>query len=268
MDGDISIGAIGAALIAAVVSLLGLIISKEQKTSEFRQAWIDSLRAEITQYLTSFNAIADALRVTYNTQADKVAALSPLYSKLNESNFAITLRVNPDEERSRSLLSAMIRFKQLTANDADMVPAKIRPIELDFLSSSKELLKYEWNRVKGGEFTFKLTKAIAAAVIIGTIFALVILAGKKPKGDDTEKTGKANITNNVRHEVHQSPQCLSPAPSRSAGPSRPIRVIHARGHTSDRRAPISPVPPTSRQPQLTPSAAESDVATCGHAHID
>lgn len=65
MGGDISIGAIGAALIAGIVSLLGLIISKEQKTSEFRQTWVDSLRSEITSYLTSFNAIADALLVTY-----------------------------------------------------------------------------------------------------------------------------------------------------------------------------------------------------------
>lgn len=43
----VAIGAIGAALIAATVSLLGLIISKEQKTSEFRQAWIDALRSDL-----------------------------------------------------------------------------------------------------------------------------------------------------------------------------------------------------------------------------
>ena len=35
------------AVIAALVSLLGLIISKENRISDFRQAWIDALRAEI-----------------------------------------------------------------------------------------------------------------------------------------------------------------------------------------------------------------------------
>ena len=40
---DQAIGAIAAALIAGLISLLGLIISKEQKVSDFRQAWIDAL---------------------------------------------------------------------------------------------------------------------------------------------------------------------------------------------------------------------------------
>ena len=48
---DVAIGAVVAALIAAIVSLLGLIISKEQKTSEFRQAWIDALRSDLTHLI-------------------------------------------------------------------------------------------------------------------------------------------------------------------------------------------------------------------------
>jgi hypothetical protein len=35
------------AWVAGAFSLLGLLISKEQKVSEFRQAWIDALRADI-----------------------------------------------------------------------------------------------------------------------------------------------------------------------------------------------------------------------------
>ena len=45
---DVAIGTMIAAFIAGLVSLLSLIISKEQKVSEFRQAWIDALRAEIS----------------------------------------------------------------------------------------------------------------------------------------------------------------------------------------------------------------------------
>lgn len=40
---SISIGAVGAAIIAGFFSIVSLIIGKEQKTSEFRQAWIDAL---------------------------------------------------------------------------------------------------------------------------------------------------------------------------------------------------------------------------------
>lgn len=53
-------GTIIAAIIAAVISLLGLLISKENKVSEFRQAWIDALREEIAEVIThahSFTAL-------------------------------------------------------------------------------------------------------------------------------------------------------------------------------------------------------------------
>ena len=60
---DISVGAVGAAIIAGLVSLFGLIIGKEQKVSEFRQAWIDDLRKCLVAYLVNINAISDALRL-------------------------------------------------------------------------------------------------------------------------------------------------------------------------------------------------------------
>lgn len=202
MGGDISIGAIGAALIAGIVSLLGLIISKEQKTSEFRQTWVDSLRSEITSYPTSFNAIADALLVTYANQNDKVAALSPLYSKFNEAGYAITLRLNPDEDRSRAVLSCMKRFNILAANESDMVPAKIKPIEIDLLSASKEQLKYEWKRVKRGEPTFWITKIIAALVIVAALLALPFLSENKKNSPQNTAAVAPTVINNVQTETN------------------------------------------------------------------
>jgi hypothetical protein len=44
---DQAVGAVIAAIIAGSIALLGLIISKEQKVSEFRQQWIDALRQDI-----------------------------------------------------------------------------------------------------------------------------------------------------------------------------------------------------------------------------
>jgi len=55
---ELSIGAV----IAGFVSILGLIISKEQKTSEFRQTWIDSLRSDIASLI----ARASALQVIFS----------------------------------------------------------------------------------------------------------------------------------------------------------------------------------------------------------
>lgn len=221
MDGDISIGAVGAALIAGVVSLLGLIISKEQKTSEFRQAWVDALRSEITAYLTNFNAIADAINVTYKDQAEKVKALSPLYSKLNEASFAITLRVNPNEDRSRAVLACMKQFMQLASNDNNMIPTNIRPIEIHFLNASKELLKYEWKRVKRGEITFIVTKFIAGTVIIAAL--LYWLMYSDPKSVKSRKTdAQGSVINNFTNELYQvaTPEirCVRPPTQHSSGP--------------------------------------------------
>ena len=49
----IPIGVITAALIAGFFSLLNLIVSKEQKVSEFRQQWIDSLRQELADHIAA-----------------------------------------------------------------------------------------------------------------------------------------------------------------------------------------------------------------------
>ena len=40
-----------AAILAAIASFLGLMISKESKISEFRQKWIDELRKDISWVL-------------------------------------------------------------------------------------------------------------------------------------------------------------------------------------------------------------------------
>ncbi len=53
----LAIGAIVAALITGILSVLGLVISKEQKTSEFRQQWIDDLRREVSELLACVEAI-------------------------------------------------------------------------------------------------------------------------------------------------------------------------------------------------------------------
>lgn len=49
MEGPIfiALGAVLAAFLTGTVSFISLINSKEQKTSEFRQSWVDNLRNDI-----------------------------------------------------------------------------------------------------------------------------------------------------------------------------------------------------------------------------
>lgn len=166
---DAAIGAVIAALIAGIVSLLGLIISKEQKTSEFRQAWIDALRSDLSAYLTQINAIHDAIKVKYSNHAEKVDALRPLYIPLNTSTFNILLRVNQNEVNSKRLLDAMTAFNALTADEKKLTTDNIRVVEAEFITASQALLKFEWKRVKSGELTFRVAKILAFFVVLSSL---------------------------------------------------------------------------------------------------
>lgn len=164
-----AIGAVVAACIAAAVSLLGLIISKEQKTSEFRQAWIDALRADLAVYLTSVNAISDAIRHAEKSNLSKLELMAPLLSSLNGASFNISLRINRSEYQAKLVFAAMKEFESLFASGEAVSPQQLRPVEQRLLTSSQDLLRSEWKRVKSGEPTFQIAKYACAVVIVGAL---------------------------------------------------------------------------------------------------
>lgn len=170
---EISIGAVGAAVIAGLVSLLGLIIGKEQKVSEFRQAWINDLRICMISYLSEINAICDLVRIEASGRPISQEKLVESYKALNEANHGILLRVNREEEHPKALLAAMEAFENAAASKATLTPQIIKDSERDFLAASEKLLKHEWNVVKRGEKTYFWSKWITIIVTI----ALILLLG-------------------------------------------------------------------------------------------
>ena len=51
-----------AALITAMISFVNLTLNKEQKTSEFRQAWIDGLRSDLAIFFSSARALCRVMQ--------------------------------------------------------------------------------------------------------------------------------------------------------------------------------------------------------------
>jgi hypothetical protein len=96
---DGATGAILAPLIAGLISLLGLIISKEHKISDYRQAWIDALRADIAALIAHAHAIEGAHLAMYNTD-EKWKIVREDFVGINEAWARIKLRLNPKEEAS------------------------------------------------------------------------------------------------------------------------------------------------------------------------
>lgn len=179
---------IAGALLAAFAALLGLIIAKESKTSEFRQAWIDALRQDIAEYISAVRVVAQDFRVFAahsHSQEDAIRFQLETMSLRQTSSSAlarIRLRVNPEDK-----------------------DAKLRRLNIDFLAQTKliqdhlardefheslvvsnrlheyaaPILKREWERVKRGEFRYRLAvwlsgtflAALLALLIFGFLYA-------------------------------------------------------------------------------------------------
>ena len=164
---DIALGAICAALIAAGVSLLSLIISKENKTSEFRQAWIDALRSETT-------SLVSELRLVSRRKAGLSPELEGAGSllKVRAGQTGIRLRLRPDDFGTGAVIDALDEIDGLIArgnwNEAS-VDAAARKLE----NAVQPVLRANWLVVKRGEPWFRASGAIAL-LTIGTALALLL----------------------------------------------------------------------------------------------
>ncbi|MHB1796379.1 MAG: hypothetical protein ACYCPO_15590 [Acidobacteriaceae bacterium] len=162
-----------AAWIAGLFSLLGLLTSKEQKVSEFRQAWIDALRLEIALLIAHAHQIyayvamhkpIDSKQFWKETRDD--------YLALNGASTRIKLRVNHDEQESKLILCSMEKMESLFGD----LPTAVGNISLEKINKIVDelerdaplLLKKEWNRVKRGELVYRIAKWLAAGLLIIT----------------------------------------------------------------------------------------------------
>jgi hypothetical protein len=156
------------ALIAVFVSFIGLIISKEQKTSEFRQAWINTLRDDISRFIGQLDSTAKLVLINKTSKSeDKEETSSAVIKdsvKLREIKSKIELLINPREQKHIQLVSLLTEsienIKKLESNSS--VVDRITNI-------SQKILKEEWKRVKDGEPFFKFFRFAFGLAIVGII---------------------------------------------------------------------------------------------------
>lgn len=189
---DVAIGAILAAMIGAMISLAGLIVAKESKVSEFRQAWIDSLRSELSSFASNLNALSDADAIDFESDAARFVAIKDQASKLNESYYSIALRLNVDELTSSTLRDSIIRLSLAVKDPMTWAAIDFDAEQRLFIKASNALLKDEWKRVKAGEKAYRWTRELAVAVIVLFSLAIVVIIA----GTYLGKT-KASKGNNV-----------------------------------------------------------------------
>jgi hypothetical protein len=118
----VAAGAVLAASITGGISFVNLVISKDQKTSEFRQAWIDALRndiSEMTGHIFRISTLCEyylrinvgkedyAIELLVNDVGEDIATVSMLYHR-------ILLRLNPKDDKL--LIDAVIDLHDMLSD--------------------------------------------------------------------------------------------------------------------------------------------------------
>ncbi len=160
------------AIVAAGFSLFGLTVSKEQKISEFRQIWIDSLREEIARIIAHANAIHGHAYTSNGKFTFEIARDD--FVGINEATALVRMRLNPDEELSQSLAKSILRLEEALSPFKSPDFSHLNTIEKEIVARANSVLKAEWKRVKKGELAYRLTRWFSIAVVcVGVAAALI-----------------------------------------------------------------------------------------------
>ena len=194
----VAFGVIFAAIITGGISFINLIASKDQKTSEFRQKWIDALREDISEYLGNISILLVQSQIFF----EKQSILNKNINLQNEVKYhEDDLKKEYAENIKSNLLQCEILYHKilfrLNIKDDELIIRSMTKIQnsyamsllsepsLEEINKEKEvfselihkLLKKEWERVKKGEPSYYITKyiAIGISLLLLTMITLLLL---------------------------------------------------------------------------------------------
>jgi len=159
--------------------LLGLIISKETKVSEFRQAWIDALRQDVAILLAKAVCMYVEANPLEGTPTEEWRArMASNLLGVNEASFRIRLRLNPREAESRAVLKTLGEHQAL-------FDRRVRPDKQEFdglvarlVDEVQLILKTEWDRVRSGEPVYRIARWLALIAALVLVIFLVLMRGR------------------------------------------------------------------------------------------
>ena len=202
------IATVVAALITALISFVNLTLSKEQKTSEFRQAWIDGLREELATFFSSARALCRTMQEARSPNCNDEDVKNFRFSndqigkmRLDGADalYRVKLRLNKNEAEHQELLRLLVAATNIQ-NQINIEKGHDYTEALDAIERaagySQDILKNEWERVKKGEKSFQIAKnrVMPAIMVISIIFIGVLLfnAGQPNKPIQPTANASAN----------------------------------------------------------------------------
>jgi hypothetical protein len=137
----------------AMGAILAAYIARGVKISEFRQAWIDGIRADISEFMTKAHEWIDLYR-EFNSESEqkKKAELAPKLDRIKYDSFhvlwRIRLRFKPDDSSANALLDDL----QDLLDPGKLMPnaeyATWRTLADNTVLKARALLKEEWEVTK------------------------------------------------------------------------------------------------------------------------
>ena len=206
------VGPVVAAALTAAIAFVVSVLAKESKTSEFRQAWIEGLRNDISELLGNYNMLEMSLAIDVDQseipserqrRADKFLSENKSeYAKLDALCNKVILRLNPAEHVS------LIEKIKVLEGALGKGSAVSHAICVDMVNDFSILLKSEWDRVKRGEPAFQMTKKVAfigfiSVVLVGLILSAFSLfrsdgvEAQSPQKQSMASSCSANMSNCV-----------------------------------------------------------------------
>lgn len=192
---DAAVGSIVAAAIAGLVVFISTVLTKEQKTSEFRQVWIDELRKDIAQFVAGVSEVVTLHKFkSIGSEEDYIKFLDDNFEIIHELQTVehrIVLRLNPNEHQALISQVRAFRKEMLRAYQHKDRAEREEQLTKELLDTIKAVLAFEWHRVKTGEPMFRRVKWAAFIALVCLLLSLVVaLFVNQSKGKADEKASQ------------------------------------------------------------------------------
>lgn len=139
--------------VTVIVAIFVALMARQLKISEFRQAWIEGIRKDTSEYMTKAHEWID-LYMVFNCETDQEIKkeMSPKLDRIKYDAFhilwRIELRFKPDDNTANTLLSNLRELLNSAKLNPESKYSSWRDMADEAVSDTRALLKEEWEVTK------------------------------------------------------------------------------------------------------------------------